>query len=143
MTELPITKSPAAVTENDLYDTDYHPSMKWDYARGDFVRDGNYNMVKTDGYDALQTWCVKAVMTERYACFAYPDEIGAEIDAALGQENHAAVQAMLRRTITDAILVNPRVVDVRNFVFDWQGSDTVHVAFEVIPTRNEPFTISV
>lgn len=142
MTSLPTIDSPTMVTESNLYDTDYHYSVVWDYDKGDFVRDGNNNMVKADGYEAYRTWCIKTVLTERYKCMAYPNEIGAELDTALQQENNEAVEAMLRRTITDAIMVNPRTEDVRNFEFSWDG-DEIRVTFLVVPTLRAPFTISV
>lgn len=37
---------------------------------------------------------------------------------------------MAERTITDAIMVNPRAENVRDFQFTWEG-DQMHVTFKV------------
>ena len=37
---------------------------------------------------------------------------------------------MVERTITDAIMVNPRAENVRDFQFTWEG-DQMHVTFKV------------
>ena len=40
------------------------------------------------------------------------------------------VESMVERTITDAIMVNPRAENVRDFQFTWEG-DQMHVTFKV------------
>lgn len=116
--------------DSDEYDTEYKRSMKWDVEKGDFVLDGSHRMVECDGREAYMIWCLKVAQTERYACLAYPDEIGVEMEDALDDEDEATVESMVQRTITDALTVNPRTEYVGDFVFDWDG-DELHCSFEV------------
>lgn len=116
--------------DNEEYDTEYKRSVKWDVEEGDFVLDGSNRMVECDGREAYMIWCLKVAQTERYACLAYPDEIGVEMEDALDDEDEATVESMVQRTITDAITANPRTEYVGDFVFDWDG-DELHCSFEV------------
>src|SRR5690606_16141644 len=85
-----------------------------------------------DGHTAWVQWCVKAVMTERFSYLAYSGNYGAEIDEALKQPTRAAIETEVERTITEALLADPRTYTVRDFSFEWRG-DEMYVSFTVIP----------
>lgn len=114
--------------ESEEYDTEYKRSVKWDPEAGDFARDGAGRLIECDGQEAYMTWCFKAAQTERYECLAYPDEIGAELEDATDDDDADTVESMVERTITDAIMVNPRTEYVGDFSFEWDG-DEMHCSF--------------
>ena len=114
----------------------YPKSWLFDFDTGDFVLDGAGRIVIADGHRAWAQWCVKTVLTERFAYLAYSGNYGVEIDKALKQPTHAAVETEVERTITEALLVDPRTYTVRDFSFEWRG-DELYVSFTVIPVVGE------
>lgn len=126
----PVFEVPEFIEDISRYDTQYKRSVKWSPAKGDFVRDGAYRMVECDGKEAYAIWCYKIAQTERYCCMAYPDSIGTEMEKATSDGDAQIVKSMVQRTITEALMVNPRTEWVRNFVFDWNG-DSMTCTFEV------------
>lgn len=126
----PVVEVPEFSAENEEYDTEYRRSVRWDPAAGDFVRDGANRMVECDGKEAYAVWCFKIAQTERYQCLAYPDSIGTEMERALDNDDEKTVESMVQRTITEALMVNPRTEDVWDFNFSWDG-DSMHCMFKV------------
>lgn len=126
----PVFDVPEFIEEGSEYDSRYKRSVKWDVEKGDFVRDGAGCMVECDGREAFIVWCFKTAQTERYACLAYPSSIGTEMEAAMAEDDEKTVESMVQRTLTDALMVNPRTEYVRDFVFSWDA-DGLHCAFTV------------
>lgn len=126
----PVVEVPEFISESTEYDTRYKRSVRWDPVKGDFVRDGANRMVECDGREAFAIWCFKIAQTERYRCLAYPDVIGTEMERAMDNDDEKTVESMVQRTITDALMVNPRTEDVRDFSFTWNG-DSMHCSFKV------------
>lgn len=126
----PVVSVPEWKVEQSGYDTEYRRSVKWDAVAGDFVRDGANRMVACDGREAFAIWCFKIAQTERSRCLAYPDSIGTEMERALAQDEERTVESMVQRTITEALMVNPRTEDVLDFEFSWD-SDKMHCRFKV------------
>ena len=93
-----------------------------------------------DGHRAWAQWCVKTVLTERFAYLAYSGNYGVEIDEALKQPTRAAVETEVERTITEALLADPRTYAVRDFSFEWRGNE-LYVSFTVIPVVGEAVRI--
>lgn len=110
----------------------YGSSWFFDFGTGDFAIDGAGKVIQTDGHTAWAQWCVKTVLTERFAYLAYSQNYGTEIETALRQPSRQAVEAELERAITEALLVDPRTEIVRDFSFAWQG-DEVYVSFTSVP----------
>lgn len=126
----PVAEVPEFITEDTGYDTQYKRSVRWDPAAGDFVRDGANRMVKCNGREAFAIWCFKTAQTERYRCLAYPDSIGVEMERALDDDDNETIESMVQRTITEALMVNPRTEDVGDFEFSWDG-DSMGCRFKV------------
>lgn len=126
----PVVDVPKFVSEKRNYDTSYRRSVKWDTVAGDFVRDGANRMIECSGTEAFAIWCFKVAQTERYRCLAYPNEIGVEMERAMNNDDEKTVESMVRRTITDALMVNPRTESVRDFEFTWNG-DNMQCQFKV------------
>ena len=127
---LPVVDVPDFDDENTIYDVQYRKSAAWDPIAGDFIRSNTGKIEVADGKTAYATWCYKSVQTERYKSLAYPDEIGAEMERAMGNDDIETVESMVQRTITEALLVNPRTEVVRDFKFVWDG-DEMHCTFHV------------
>ena len=125
----PVVEVPELIEESERYDEKYKPSVAWDLEKGDFVRTGANQLVACDGREAYRVWCVKNALTERYTCMAYPDSIGTEMESAV------------ERTITEALLVNPRTEYVRGFSFTWNG-DELHCNFTVKGIDWEEFPLA-
>lgn len=133
---------PELASETPRYDTAYKRSVAWDFSAGDFVRDGSNRLVECDGYDAYKTWCAKAVCTERYTCLAYGEEIGTELDAAMKEPVDGAVESAITRTITEALMVNPRTEYVRDFSFQ-RNSDKILCRFTVKGLEIDEFPVAI
>lgn len=101
----------------------YRPSVYFDFSTGDFIRDGANRMVEAEGKEAYMQWCIKVVATERDACLAYSTRIGTEMEYAAAQPDHESVEASVERTITEALMVNPKTEYVREFEFTWNGTN--------------------
>lgn len=108
----------------------YKPSLYFDFERGDFRLDGNGNITVAGGREAYYQWCRKTAMTERFACLSYGDDIGVNMEDALAQEDAAAVESAVERTLTETLMVNPKTEYVREFAFAWAG-DALRCSFVV------------
>lgn len=126
----PVFDIPEITEESSEYDTAYRRSLKWDVEAGDFARDGANRLVECSGREAFMVWCYKVAQTERHTCMAYPSEIGVEMESAMEEDDVETVESMVERTITDALMVNPRTESVQGFEFSWD-SDEMHCRFQV------------
>ncbi|MDN5345122.1 MAG: hypothetical protein PWQ18_1236 [Clostridia bacterium] len=98
--------------------------------------------VKIVGAEAWVQWCIKTVLTERFAYLIYSPNYGCELEKALQQPSRRAVEAELERTITEALLADPRTEMVKDFSFSWQG-DQVKVSFTAVPVIGDPERLEV
>lgn len=128
----PVFDMPEIVEQQAEPAPKYGKSWLFDFAKGDFVVDGTGRVVEADGHTAWVQWCVKAVLTERFAHVIYSTDYGSEIEQALKQPSRKAVEAELERVITEALLVDPRTEQVKDFTFEWEG-DGVKVSFTAVP----------
>ena len=136
----PTVKVPEFIENIDNYDREYKPSLVWDLKAGDFARTASGRVPYSEGKDAFQVWCVKCVATERLTCLAYADDIGSEMESAVKLNDRKAVELAIRRTITEALMVNPRTQSVDEFTFEWEP-DSVHVSFYVTGVDNDQFEL--
>ena len=119
---------------------EYPESYLFDFEKGDFVLDGAGRIAIADGHTAWVQWCIKAVLTERFAYLAYSGNYGVEIDEALKQPTRALVEMEIERTITEALLADPRTELVRDFSFKWRA-DELYVSFTIVPVIGGPARI--
>lgn len=139
-TNFPVVELPDFEESGDEYDNEYRPSLMWDLEKGDFVLSKTHSMMHSSGFEAYKIWCVKTIATQRSACLAYDDDIGAELEAALKEESEDAVEMAVERTIEEALMVNPRTESVEDFEFTW-GPDTLHVQFWVSAVEYGEFSM--
>lgn len=133
----PVFEMPELIEQQQMQPKPEYPeSYLFDFEKGDFVLDGAGRIVIANGHRAWVQWCVKTVLTERFAYLAYSGNYGVEIDEALKQPTRAAVETEVERTITEALLADPRTYAVRDFSFEWRGNE-LYVSFIVIPVVGE------
>ena len=138
----PTVAIPSLTKTKKNVDYRYKRSAAWDPATGDFIRDGAGKIVEHSGRDAYMIWCMKTSLTERYAKLAYPHSIGSELEDAKHEQSPSAVELALERTLTEAIMVNPRTEYVRDFAFLWRG-ENLKVTFKVKGYDLEEFQIEL
>lgn len=137
----PVFEMPELVEQQQTQpEPEYPESYLFDFEKGDFVRDAAGRIAIADGYRAWVQWCVKTVLTERFACLAYSWNYGVEIKQAIKQLDRALVEMEIERTITEALMADPRTELVRDFVFRWYA-DELYVSFTVVPVIGEPARI--
>lgn len=119
---------------------EYPENYLFDFKKGDFVIDGAGRVVMADGHTAWKQWCVKAVLTERFACLAYSWDYGVEVDEALKNPNRQAIEMDIERTITEALLVDPRTEQVQGFAFRWEA-DQLWASFVAVPVVGDAVRI--
>lgn len=125
----PVVEFPE-IPDDEEYEERYRPSVYFDYAIGDFRRDGAGRIVPASGREAFLQWCVKTCSTERDAFLAYSTNIGTEFERLNNFPDQESRESEIERTITEALLVHPATEYVRDFEFESKGDEIV-VTFEV------------
>ena len=91
---------------------------------GDFVFNHLRRPVYGTGVEGWKLWCEKSMMTQRWAHEGYSADFGIEAYEAFRETGREAVEAVLERTVTEALLADPsaRTQSVSDFRFRWQPS---------------------
>lgn len=108
----------------------YSPSVSFDYDSGDFLCGGSGNMTLAEAREAYIQWCMKLCMTERFTCLSYGKNIGVDMLDALANETRPAIESAIERTITEALMINPKTEYLRDFQFAWH-TDNLYCSFLV------------
>lgn len=134
----PVFSVPTTLATSETVTEKYRPSIAFDVETGDFVVDGGGNMQYCSGYEAWVLWCSKTVSTERWAHLAYPSYIGTEMDSAFKEPDRDTQESAIERTITEALLADPRgrTVRVYDFSFTWK-SEVATVSFTVLGSNGD------
>lgn len=129
----PVFDAPEEADEDEDLQAQYAPAPMWDMEKGDFVTDGSGRMLYGSGLDAWALWCVKAVMTQRWAHGAYSENEGIEAEESFAEPDREAAESSFERTVTEALLADPegRTVQVRDFEFDWEP-DSLRISCEIV-----------
>ena len=129
----PVFEMPELIEQQQTQpEPEYPESYLFDFEKGDFERDAAGRIAVADGHQAWVQWCVKTVLTERFAYLAYSRNYGVEIEEALKQPTRALVEMEIERTITEALMTDPRTKLVRDFAFRWHA-DELYVSFTAVP----------
>jgi phage baseplate assembly protein W len=89
-----------------------------------------------DGHDAIIQAVRKILYTERYAYVIYSSQYGVELDRLVGQE-YDFIVSDIKRTLTEALLVDNRIISLENFEMEKTGLDTMEVNFLVNSIEGE------
>lgn len=129
----PVFEMPEQATAVPVVSTpSYGRGPVWDYEAGDFATDGSGRVVFADGHSAWVHWCLKTAQTERFAHPVYSRFHGVELERISQTSSRREAEALITRTITEALLVDPRTDMVRDFSVEWVG-DQAHVSFTAVP----------
>lgn len=121
----------------------YNPSLYFDFEKGDFRLDGSNNIALATGQEAYKQWCIKTILTERYACLAYSSCIGTEMTKLARQSDYDAQCSDIERQYSEALMANPKTEYVRNFEFSQSNSDEITVSFIVKGKEYDEESISI
>ena len=138
----PVFEIPAAAEEKQSSKHVYGKSWQFNFETGAFVTDGGNRMLEADETTALLQWCIGACITPRGDYLAYSSQYGIDIEEVRNQPTRKAMELALERTITEALLVNPRIDSVRGFSFTWYA-EGVYASFTVHPKAGEAQTLGI
>ncbi len=129
---------PSAIVSDKQREEQYAPAPLWNYEAGEFITDGANKSIYGSGYDAWVLWCIKSIMTQRWAHLGYSSNEGIEAEQAFKQPDREAVQSAFERTITEALLADPmhRTTQVKDFKFSWQ-TDSLWIECVAIGTDGQ------
>ena len=111
----------------------YRNGIAFDSQSGDFLRDGMYKMLDSDGIESWKSWCINCLHTERYKHLAYSTDFGIEIEKAMRATSRGEAESILTRQITEAIMADPykRTKYIAEITYNWTASDAVAVAVTI------------
>lgn len=89
-----------------------------------------------DGREAIIQAVRKILYTERYAYVIYSSQYGVELDRLIGQE-YDFIVSDIKRTLTEALLMDNRIISLENFEMEKTGLDTMEVNFLVNSIEGE------
>lgn len=87
--------------------------------------------VRSDAHQAYLFWVWKCLHTERFKYPIYSTDFGVEIEAIMERGyDRAVTESEIERTIKEALGIDERTIEARNFSFTWE-LDGVEVEFEL------------
>lgn len=116
----------------------YGTSWIFDFDRGDFLEVAG-RTPEAEGHHAWVQWCVKTVLTQRYAFIIYDDDYGVDMR---GISEAVNAEDVAEQEIRSALLADPRTADVSEFEFERAG-DKLEVAFTIEPTVGTTERVSI
>lgn len=124
---------------------EYKRSYYFDFEKMDFALTGGNKVGESSGTEAWQQWCIKALLTKRYACFAYSTDYGSEIIDAINTTDRYEAESNIRRTIIETLTVDARTERVDDFVFTWLDTEvgTVEVSCKIVGVDGQTGIIDV
>lgn len=109
----------------------YGRELDYNFTTGQFVMEDGAPRV-LEGPDALRIWITKTLLTARYRFPIYSFAYGCEMEDFIGYDiPRAVLEAEIPRVITEALIYDNRINDVRDFSIE-RESDYLIVEFTVI-----------
>ncbi len=90
----------------------------------------------TDDIEAVKQAVYLILRTERYDYLIYSRNYGVELKELFGREKNY-VLPMLVKNISEALLADSRIIEVKNFSFDIKGRGVYSVSFTVVSKYGE------
>lgn len=92
----------------------------YDFEKNELLLDADGRTYMAEGKEALRIWIFKALITERFHYTAYSFAFGSEFqDQVIGHSmNMEIVKLEMERFIIEALMVNPYIKRLDNFVFE-------------------------
>ncbi len=109
------------IQNND--DIEFKGSYKFDFDKGEFIKNVDGTIAKCNEEEAYIQWCQKVMRTPRFL-LAYSDLFGHEIDSLRGSKlSKEAIELEVKRMTKEALMVHPKTIDVDNFKFTWNDGN--------------------
>lgn len=89
-----------------------------------------------DGKDAVTQMIYKTLQTERYAWLIYDWDYGMELEQYLGL-SYDYIAADLERSVTEALWMDDRVLEIRDFSIQKTRIDALCVQFTAVTTEGD------
>lgn len=83
-----------------------------------------------DGHDAVTQAITKILRTERYSSVTYSSQYGVELERLIGQD-YNFILSDLRRTLSEALLADDRVLSISSFSIRELSNDSLEATFIV------------
>lgn len=118
-------------------------TFMYDFDKGDFVmRDGK--LIELFGIESLKMWIMKVMKTERFRFRIYEGvDYGVTLEDLIGSNlPRAFVESEIEREVTESLLLNPYIEDVREWTFIRDGK-WMRVSFTVISPMYNTFDVEV
>lgn len=121
-------------TSTNTKTNDELPMLKeyaYDFEKNELLLDADGRTYMVEGNEALRIWIVKALSAERAHYTAYSFAFGSELqDQVIGESmNVEIVKLEIERFIIEALMVNPYIKRLDNFVFK-NNSTGMTVSFD-------------
>lgn len=107
----------------------YRNGVAFDYEHGDFKRDGRNRLLDSDGIESWRSWCINAILTERYSFLAYSSDFGVEWETVFRAESKEEAESIATRQITECLLADQykRTRYVEDISYNWIAPDSVEI----------------
>ncbi|PRR85950.1 DUF2634 domain-containing protein [Clostridium luticellarii] len=131
------TDDSTSLNINNKNNEGYKGSYKFDFNKGEFVKNPDGTIKKCNDLEAYAQWCQMALLTDR-GKYVYSNLFGQEFYKLTGSEySKEAVELEVKRMTQEALMVHPRTKDVTNFTFTWQDSGELYYEYTVITMDGE------
>lgn len=131
------TNDTTSSSTNNKNDAGYKGSYKFDFKKGEFVRNPDGTLARCSRLEAYEQWCNKAMNTPvgfRAYSRLYGHELDTLSDSIYSQE---AIELEVKRMTTDTLIVHPMTKDVKDFAFTWQNNGELYYDYTVITVDEE------
>lgn len=116
--------------------TEYKGSYKFDFDKGEFVKNADGSIAKCNATEAYKQWCQLAMSTP-VGLLGYSNLFGHELNTLTGtQYSKGAVELEVKRMTMEALMVHPRTKDVTDFSFTWKNSGELYYKYTVVTVDN-------
>jgi PAS domain-containing protein len=121
---------------------EFKGSYLFDFEKGEFVKNPDGTIAKSNDLEAYVQWCNKTMYSPRYK-LAYSDLYGQEFNKLIGTLlSKDAIELEIKRMTEETLIVHPRTREITNFVFKWSDSkEEVFYEYEVITIDGERFML--
>ena len=123
-------------------DAGYKGSYKFDFKKGEFVRNPDGTLARCSRLEAYEQWCNKAMNTPvGFAAYSrlYGHELDTLSDSLYSRE---AIELEVKRMTADTLMVHPMTKDVRDFTFTWQNNGELYYEYTVVTVDEESIDLN-
>jgi hypothetical protein len=105
-------------------------SLSFDWSLLRFRMDGGGDPIIVSGQEALLEDIVKVLLTPRFRYAIYSPDYGADWEDLIG-DPYPLVVTQIPRVVTEALMLDPRILSVSNFAVGWVPGvqDGVKISF--------------